>query len=77
MPDGGRNTALWLAGLLGVCCVSLSALVAGGAAVGGVAGATAVSTGVAGLRGVAVTLAVTLLTLGPVFLVWRWRSEAQ
>jgi hypothetical protein len=74
MTDDARRTALWLAGLLGLCCVSVPALLAGGAAVSGVAGATAVSTGVDGLRGLAVTVAVTLLTLGPVFLVWRWRS---
>jgi len=71
MSDGGRNTALWLAGLLGLCCVAAPALLAGSAAVGGVAGATAVSTGVAGLRGLAVTLAVTLLTLGPLYVLWR------
>jgi hypothetical protein len=68
-----REAALWLAAALGLCCVSVPALL-GGAAVGGAAGATAVSTGVASLRSLAATVAVTAATLVPVYLVWRWRA---
>lgn len=74
MADRPDSAALWLAALLGVCCVSLTTLLGGAAIIGGTAGATAVTTGASGLRGIAVTLAVTGLTLAPVYLVWRVRA---
>jgi hypothetical protein len=71
----GRRTALWLAGLLGVCCVSVPALLGGAAVVGGSAGATAVTTGAGTVRGLAVTVLVTVVTLVPVYAVWRLRAD--
>lgn len=64
---------LGLAGLLGLCCISIPALLGGAALVSGTAGATAVTTGVDTFRGVAVTLLVTTVTLVPVYALWRFR----
>lgn len=72
--NGGRLATLGLASLLAVCCVSLTALFGGAAAVGGTAGAAAVATGAEGARAIAVTFLVTALTLVPVYGVWRWRT---
>lgn len=66
---------LGLAGLLGLCCISIPALLGGAAVISGTAGATAVSTGVSTARGIVITVLVTLVTLGPVYLVWRVRSR--
>jgi hypothetical protein len=72
--DGRRWATLGLAGLLGLCCVSVSALLGGTAFAGGTAGATAVTTGIATLRGLAVAALVTVVTLVPIYGAWRWRS---
>lgn len=68
-----RRVAAVLAGLLGVCCVGLTTVIGGTAAVSGVAGVTAVTTGGRGLGGVVVSGLVTGLTLLSVVLVFRWQ----
>jgi hypothetical protein len=74
MGEDSRRVAIWLAGVLGLCCISVPALLGGAAVVGGTAGATAVSTGVRSLRVLAATVLVTVVTLVPVYLAWRWHA---
>lgn len=73
--DTGRWGLLGLAGAVSLCCVGLFTL-AGGAAVGGgiVAGVTAATGGVGGLRGFVVTGVITALPLLVIGLVLRRRE---
>lgn len=78
MTDGGRWSAIGLAGVLGLCCIGLGTLAGGAALAGGsAAGVTAVSTSTGGLGGIVVSgvvTAVTILFVG-VFLRRRARSK--
>lgn len=71
--DGSAWAPAALAGLLGLCCVSIPVLGGAAAVTGGTAGVTAVASGVSTVGGFLVTFAVTAVTLVPVYFLLRWR----
>jgi hypothetical protein len=76
--DGGFRGLLSLAGLLGICCVGLAALLGGAAVAGGsVAGVTMASGVVDTFAGLLVTGLATALPLVVIGLILHRRARTQ
>lgn len=74
---GSRWSLLAIAGLAGLCCVGVGALLGGAALVGGTAaGVTAAGGTVTTVAGAAVVALATALPLVVIGLLIRWRSSA-